>query len=649
MTVVAGGPAQNNGTALRARALDAVRSSALDVILASDEPLRTVDIAKQVASRLEMRLSEEELGGLASLVRVVMDSDALFSQSNRQWDLALRMGRAEADRRKPVERAIEDFIDLIGHPAEIDPLAVLATAVYKRDHEYHARLIEKLTSTRSQFFRTADHRIGVSRWLLDISSDEQEDVEYDNFPELDGLNALRGLANSIQADSAVTFAQTLIAEAPCPVDNKALQFLAWCRFPEIEPAKLFSAMHARGELRLERGPSWVDQDGHAQLVAEIRSIVREPDMLADVVQAAMPEEDEAIGLITPTTVRVSAEDLNQVHDFLARDARSYRVSELCQQVLEAFPGSRTYSAVHASLLGQMRDDARFVWVGCERMRLAGSIPPEVVTHPDGLAFDDREYLGEDAAEVDKELPPHEWKHTLDEQVLHSLVQDLSDDSSAVHGPPPSRLEASPALHHYVAGTLYLRNQERGFFGVAPDILNVTLLSGDDQRFEVWVNNRLGLVYGLKEWYDANLPWVGGHFGFEITEQPDEFRLKYRAGDIEPMTDISMERLQQLLVLRGEAAAEGLPLTEIVRRILKAHPDGLHFVTLFTQVNVVRRVRRSQLASVLSGQRYFTQTPSLPGIWNYDERRAAKSQRRKGGPRRPSRDLWEDEDDEYEVD
>ena len=41
-----------------------------------------------------------------------------------------------------------------------------------------------------------------------------------------------------------------------------------------------------------------------------------------------------------------------------------------------------------------------------------------------------------------------------------------------------------------------------------------------ERFEVWVNNRLGLIFGLKEWYDANLPWVGGRFSLGASRTPN---------------------------------------------------------------------------------------------------------------------------------
>src|SRR5207248_110683 len=125
MTAEAIAPEKSSEERIRSRALEALRAQALNAILDSDEPLRTVDVARAVSDGFDLELNEEELGGLASVVRMVLDSDPLFSQSNRQWDLALRMGRAEGDRRKPVERAIEDFVDLLGGPSQPYPVSVL--------------------------------------------------------------------------------------------------------------------------------------------------------------------------------------------------------------------------------------------------------------------------------------------------------------------------------------------------------------------------------------------------------------------------------------------------------------------------------------------------------------------------------------------
>jgi hypothetical protein len=630
---------------LRSRALDTLRTEILRAILSSEEPLRTVDVGRIVADNLGLDLNEEELGGLSALARMLMDSDPLFSQANRQWDLALRMGRAEGDRRKPVERALEDFIDLIGGPSEAGPVGELAAAVYGRTPDFYEKMLERLTDTRPQFFRADRRRIAVTRWLIDLSSDDPEDVEFDNFDDTAAVETLRKLAKGLKEKDPAEYARALVRKAGGPVDGKALQFVTWCAFPDTEPEVLFRALFQTGELALERGPAWTTQDDHDHVLAQVRELARDPQSVSELVAAAVPAEEEEIGILAPTTVRVSDEDLAQVFDYMKDGERTHRLPDLLQEVLEAFPGSRTYQGVRESLYSRMREDGRFRWAGFERFRLPHTIPSDVEQLPPGLAFDEQDYLGEEGAEVDKILDPQEWKHHLDDQVLHYLVQDVGDDSTAP-GPPPSRLEASAPLHHYVAGTYYLRNSDRGFFPVSPDLVQVTLLPPDGSRFDVWINNRLGLVFGLKEWYDANLPWVGGRFAIEGTDQPDEFRLVYD-GEVEPLMEIPLDRLQQLIALRGEAAAQGLPLTEIIQRIVKAHPDGIDFVTVVTEVNVVRRVRRAQIASVLSAQRYFVQAPQQSGLWSYDEKRATKT-RGKKGPKRPMREVYDEDDEEFEV-
>lgn len=633
---------------LRARSLDLVRTACLEVMLEADEPLRTADVARLAAERLGLQLTEEELGGLGSLVRLVLDSDPLYSQSNRRWDLALRMGRAEGDRRKPVERSLEDFVDLIGHPVDTRPLGVLAAAVYGRLPEYYEKMLRRIAPSHERFFLLEDDRIAVSRWLLDLFSDEPEDVEADNFTDPDRPRALAALAEGISAEHPADFARELVLRAGEPVDGRALQYVTWQRFPDVDLVQLFVDMSHDEELVQERGPTWVSAAEHARAVEAIRGLVRAPEQLGELVAASLPAEEEELAILAPTVARVSDDDLNQVYLYVQSEERTYRLPELLQQVLEAFPGSRTYADIHESLGARMREDPRFQWVGGERFRLAGTIPAEVEALPENFTFDEDVYLGADGEELDRLVELRDWKGGLEEQIQHPLVQDLGDDDT-VPGPAPTEVSFSPQLHHYVAGVCYVPRMAQGFFPRTPDILQVSLLTAAGERLEVWVNNRFGLVSGLKEWYDANLPWLGGTFSLARTESPEEYRLIH-TGELNPLMHIPLDRLQQLLALRSEAATERLPLTDVVTRILRLYEEGLHFVTLFAAVNVVRRTRRSTLASMLSSQRFFVQASPESAVWQYDEKRAAKTKgRKKGGPRRPARDWDEDEDEEFEYD
>jgi hypothetical protein len=251
-------------------------------------------------------------------------------------------------------------------------------------------------------------------------------------------------------------------------------------------------------------------------------------------------------------------------------------------------------------------------------------------------------VDEESGFTDEVISLDRWRPGLEEQILHPLVQDLGDDVSVTPAATPEAIRVTPPLHHYLAGTFYLRNEQRGLLPAAPELVEVSVLLQDGSRQDVWLNNRLGLVYGLKEWYDANLPWTGGAFSLEAGGTPDEFRLLY-SGDREPLTEIPTERLQELLLLRGQAETEEMTLGEVLVNLLRKHPHGVSFVTLFTEVNIVRRATRALVASVLSSHRGF-QMRDAEGTWFYDERRAEKSKKSK----RPKR-FHEIEEEEEELD
>ena len=613
------------------------------MLLASEAPLRTADLGRRIAERLGLALDEEGLGALAALVRLILDSDPTFSHSNRQWDLAIRAGRLEVDRRRPVERAMEDFIHQLGRPAGPEEVGAYIAAIYGRTADYYATMLaRKLEAPDSPFFPVPEGRVGLRRWLLDITSDDPEEVEWDNFEDPEALAPVREVASRAKGKTPPDYAKALLRAVAEPPLHKAVDFVVWQRFPEMEPEALFVALLADPELALLPGPRWRTPQHTQRLIAAVQQLAAEPELAAELLATVLPAEEEAAPAVT-----VSEEDLNQVYAAMERELdRSFRISELCQNVLEAFPGSRSYAAIRDSLEQRMRSDPRFVWVGAERFRLDGTLPSEIQVLPDGLAFDDRVYTGPSGEEVDKVAPRERWKYDLEEQVLHPLIQDVGDDDSTATSAPVTRFTASPLLHHYVAGTLYIPFASRGLLPREPDLVELTVHAPGDVRLELWLNNRLGLLYGLKEWYDANLPWLGGRFHLVATDQPDELRLEY-SGEREPLLDLPMDRLQQLVMLRAEAEGEGLPLTEIVTRILRAQPEGVPFVTLFAEVNVVRRVRRAVLAGILSSQRYFTQPPNQRGYWHFDERRAEKATRRKG-PRRArayeeEEELWEEEE------
>lgn len=628
-----------NITSPRERALDLLRGEILAVILEAEEPLRTVDIAREAGERLGLQLNDTDAGGLASVVRMLLDSDPLFSQSNRQWDLALRMGRAEGDRRKPVESAIEDFIDLLGRPALPASLARLLTAVYGRTDEHHLDLIRRITSAGRCIAQIED-RVIPQNWLLQVTSDDAGDVEWDNFDPIELLDPYQQPAARATGDTPLEYAVSLIQQAEQPVPNRVLQYFVWTRFRDFNPVGLVKSLQAEDRVRAARGAAWETSEERQRDLDALLELIRNPDAAGDLVVSTMPGAEESAGMLGQTAVRVTPEDVNQIDAFMRRSKESWRLSDILQQVLEAFPGSRTYADMEAALREALQKDVRFRWVGFDRFRLADTIPDEVESLPEGLAFDDTEYFDDDEELVDLALPVDEWRGGLAEQVQHPLVQGVGDDCSQP-GKPPSKLSLSLPLHHKVTGTIYIRHADRSFFPSEPDLLELTFIAPDETEFPVWFNNRLGILYGLIEWFDANLPWTGGLFHLRAGEAPGSYRLQY-TGEVEPLMEVPVERLQKLIQLRSDAGGEAMPLTEVARNILQMHEEPVHFVTLFTEINIVRRTRRATLASILSGQKYFAS--GSDGLWKFDEKKAQKSKKKAAG-KRPKRAYYEDDEEE----
>jgi hypothetical protein len=628
----------------RDQAIQTLKELAYDVLLAASEPLKTVDVARGVleragpALRLPAGDGEDAAGSFAGLVRLVLDSDPAFYHENRQWQLAGRRSREDADRRRPVERAIEDALQSVGRPLLPNEVSPLVAAVYGRTPEYYEGMVRRLAVSHPRFFVAAGERVGLTSWLIDTEAGGPADVALDNFDEDAEWQAFLPEAMP-EAERPVDLAVALIEAAGRPVPSRALLYLVWSQFQDSEPQALFNNLLSEPRVALGHGPVWMARPVATAKLAAMADLTRDPDLAASMIAEAQPAVEEEVA----PAARVSETDLEQIYNYMNADLRSFRLTELCQEVLESFPGSRTFAAVRDSLEEQIRSDPRFIWVGTERFRLDGTLPDEVEQVPEGLTADEKAYADEDAGFVDEVIPLDRWRPGLEEQILHPLVQELGDDVSVTPAQVPTSVRVTPPLHHYLVGTFYLRNEQRGLLPPTPELVEVTLLLPDGGRQDVWLNNRLGLVYGLKEWYDANLPWTGGAFKLEAGGTPDEFRLLY-SGEREPLLDLPTERLQELLLLRGQAEADEITLGEILMRLLRRHPQGVPFVTLFTEVNIVRRSSRALVASVLSSHRGFQTRGDAEGTWYYDEKRAEKSKKSK----RPKR-FHEVEEDEEELD
>ncbi len=326
------------------RALEYLKTVAFEAILDAPEAQRITDLTRAVIDRLRVTLSDEESGGLASVIRLTLDSDPRFAQTNRMWDLALRMGRADADRKKPVERSIEDFVDQLGLPAEADRIATLTGLLYGREPDYFKRMLDRIAPVQPKFFLTPDGKIGISRWLLRVESDDPDDVRFDNFANDRDLAAADEAARAGaragahagahevgsgsgsgsgggKADNPVEYARRLAEKSAAPLPFKPLAFQVWNRFRDVESQALFNDLAAAGALqgrgvRLLPGPLVAASGQVDALIEAIRQLARIPEavtsMLAVTQAAAGGWAGSGSGAPAAPSVSASDADVDQV-------------------------------------------------------------------------------------------------------------------------------------------------------------------------------------------------------------------------------------------------------------------------------------------------------------------------------------------------
>jgi hypothetical protein len=175
-------------------------------------------------------------------------------------------------------------------------------------------------------------------------------------------------------------------------------------------------------------------------------------------------------------------------------------------------------------------------------------------------------------------------------------------------------------HHKEAGTMPLIQFHPGFFGKDPSIIQITLVS-EGVRREVWINNETRLMYGLKDCFTSDMPVSGAAFEIHKTERPGEYRFIYD-NRTDPLVFVPTSRLLELLELKNEADSAETTIFDIIVRILEHYKKGIGFVSLFTEVNLVRRVTRRLVASVLSSYHCF-HTRGKTGEWQYDSKKRSQ--------------------------
>jgi hypothetical protein len=86
---------------------------------------------------------------------------------------------------------------------------------------------------------------------------------------------------------------------------------------------------------------------------------------------------------------------------------------------------------------------------------------------------------------------------------------------------------------------------------------------------------------------------------------------------DPVVYISSQRMEELRTLQERSDA--MSTLEVLTEVMSHWPKGADFLTIHSEVNVVRRSTRRLIASLLSSFQCFYQRSGSP-VWHYDAKK-----------------------------
>ncbi|MDW8207989.1 MAG: hypothetical protein RMJ43_09150 [Chloroherpetonaceae bacterium] len=571
------------------------------VLIEAGEPLRLSEVVARMG-----RLAGPEVD--ARLVRVILATHPGVTSVDRKWTLWTRY----LDTQRTVDHNLHQILGAYGQPMRIAHLAQEMQTLYGRPAEVYATMLTRLADAGDRYFRVGEDGIAPTEWLLITEYEDDDEVMFDNFLEDEAVLPLIPLAEeaglSPQRPEAVVAFLDAVGR---PVSPRVVQFLAWRADREgFRAATFYAAAFQQQGVSVLTDGTWVGPAVVARL-ARFFPILAEREV-------SEPAEVDTQEASQPLTIG-DAEREQLVERVCASDGTVF-AERLLEEVFEVMPGARTYAEDLQAVMRVLQEDPRVLWVGGSRFRPQGTVPAYVLKVPELLEIPNYQYADLEGNPLDYLLEDEGLDGALSREILDPRVQDVLDEEpvGAPDPNPPSNVRVVIKYHHKQLGTLPLCQFPAGFFPVEPVVLETEFVLPGGQRVQVWVNNQTRLLYGLLDWFETIPINSGATFTLE-RQAPDRYVVNYN-NESEPAMFISDNRIQELLKLQERAEQDGLSTFDIMRAIMEHSRKGIEFVTLHTEVNVVRRVARRLVASNLSAYHCFF---LRGGAWVYDAKKLSQ--------------------------
>ncbi len=574
----------------------------------------------QAAQSREIALALEEQVKLhPKFIRKVLFQSDRFAMEERRWNLELRVAT-----NLTFEGSIEHALRSYGKPMALQAISNEMAMIHRRSVEYFSGLLLETLRSRPKYWQTRDGRWALREWILDTSEKDPERCFLRNFfleaeetrPLVEELLDTRMSPDQAPVDLAVK----LIRKLERPVPSRPLSYAIWrLREGDLNPYELFDDARDDERMLLLSGALFSLQDFVEGYVEELKRLSKRAEKEEDV-EWAEEEEPEGPVAITPT-------DVEEVFKHLRRRKKPQTARALVEAVFEYGPTSRRFQETVESLNAALNLDSRFLRVGSQTWALPDMMPKHTDKVPAALLPVPVE-TGED--EVDAELEDEGLEPVLVSWVHDPRYEDFGEEREVEIGPEQQSTDELRyiLLHdHWKAGTLKVRVADRRFYPSESDLICAAFIDHETSKsYPVWLSYTTSLLYELDAWYNERGLQPGSVFAVTHGAAPDEFVVSY-TDELDPHVSLTPERIAQLVKIQKQAQQGRWSVFRIMQEVSAAHPEGVPFMRVWAEVNVVRRTTRRVVASDLSSYHAFIQRPSGADHWVFDERKITQGRKK----------------------
>jgi len=570
----------------------------VEVLMREGRPLRTPELIQRASNGIN--LSREYL-------RQEFADGSRLVFAERKWDIASRREGKE----RSVEGLIAESLKVAGRPLDSEKLARELTAARGGVERSYLRMVPRLLRDRSKYVEIHGEVYILDQWLLDVTTQNEEEIIIENFlhkdPDFEDvrekLSGRRFTTSGRPADWIVR----ILESVGRPLHHRLISFLIWKEQQRhFDPVSVWCAIHDDDRLHVLSSGHVLTTEMKRELEKEIARTV------ASVATKAAEEIVVDVGSLLKKkvpksqTVTLGDEDLHEISAYFNEVGRPASLPELMNYVFDLSPTDEEYVATLQALSAALEKSDDYANVGAFQFCPTTLIPAEIHEVPALLQIERVVVQNEAGEDVDILLEDGGLDGDLAKLVAAAEWEECGEEFDVARVPKTrkSREEVVYAVpyRHHVCGTMKYRELDDEFFGVETGLMFATFVHEELGEIPVWISEENGLITGLREFYQRFLEPCGSVIRLRPTDKPGRFTISVSGR--EELLYVPPERVEQLRAMAEEAAAKPMSVFEIICRIMAQHEGGMEFITLWSEVNIVRRTCKRLIASILSGYHCF---------------------------------------------